>query len=106
MTGDCHVRFCERLGVKFPWSIRLPTVIGHFVVLEKLDVVVVVFIYRFKNLVKVFLFELCRTYRPPADYPEQIAIVDKLTVNPGFLVFEEVYLFFPHFESPGQDYVV
>ena len=20
MTGDCHVRFCERLGVKFPWS--------------------------------------------------------------------------------------
>ena len=77
-----------------------------FVVLEKLDVVVVVFIYRFKNLVKVFLLELCRTYRPPADYPEQIAIVDKLTVNPGFLVFEEVYLFFPRFESPGQDYVV
>ncbi len=20
MTGDCHVRFCERLGVKLPWS--------------------------------------------------------------------------------------
>jgi ATP-binding cassette subfamily B protein len=22
MTGDCHVRFCERLGVKFPRSTR------------------------------------------------------------------------------------
>ncbi len=19
MTGDCHVRFCERLGAKLPW---------------------------------------------------------------------------------------
>jgi len=23
MTGDCHVRFCERLGVKFPLPTRL-----------------------------------------------------------------------------------
>ena len=23
MTGDCHVRFCERLGVKFPGATRL-----------------------------------------------------------------------------------
>jgi hypothetical protein len=23
MTGDCHVRFCERLGVGFPRSTRL-----------------------------------------------------------------------------------
>ena len=22
MTGDCHVRFCERLGVKFPLPTR------------------------------------------------------------------------------------
>src|SRR5690606_13664 len=22
MTGDCHVRFCERLGVKVPWATR------------------------------------------------------------------------------------
>jgi len=24
MTGDCHVRFCERLRGKFPWPTRLP----------------------------------------------------------------------------------
>ena len=23
MTGDCHVRICEGLGVKFPWATRL-----------------------------------------------------------------------------------
>jgi len=23
MTGDCHVRFCEGLGVKFPRATRL-----------------------------------------------------------------------------------
>ena len=23
MTGDCHVRFCESLGVRFPWATRL-----------------------------------------------------------------------------------
>ncbi len=23
MTGDCHVRFCENPGVKFPWVTRL-----------------------------------------------------------------------------------
>ena len=22
MTGDCHVRICEGLGVKFPWATR------------------------------------------------------------------------------------
>ena len=25
MTGDCHVRFCERLGVKFPLPTRRKT---------------------------------------------------------------------------------
>jgi hypothetical protein len=25
MTGDCHVRFLERLGGKFPWPTRLVT---------------------------------------------------------------------------------
>jgi hypothetical protein len=25
MTGDCHVRFLERLGGKFPWPTRLNT---------------------------------------------------------------------------------
>ncbi len=25
MTGDCHVPFCEGLGVKFPWATRLFT---------------------------------------------------------------------------------
>ena len=29
MTGDCHVRFCERLGVKFPLPTRQFT-IGYF----------------------------------------------------------------------------
>ena len=24
MTGDCHARFCERLGVKFPGPTRRP----------------------------------------------------------------------------------
>ena len=23
MSGDAHVRFCERLGVRFPWATRL-----------------------------------------------------------------------------------
>ena len=23
MTGDCHVRICESLGVRFPWATRL-----------------------------------------------------------------------------------
>src|SRR4030042_1565269 len=27
MTGDCHVRFCERLGVKFPLPTRLLNVV-------------------------------------------------------------------------------
>lgn len=33
MTGDCHVRFCERLGVKFPRSTRLNLIfsLSHFV---------------------------------------------------------------------------
>jgi hypothetical protein len=74
-----------------------------FVVLEKLYVVVVIFINRFKDLVDVFFLQLCRTHRPAADYPEQFAIVNKPTVNPGFLVLEKVYLFFPCFETPGQD---
>jgi hypothetical protein len=30
MTGDCHVRFCERLRVKFPLPTRPPTVSKHY----------------------------------------------------------------------------
>jgi hypothetical protein len=31
MTGDCHVRFCERLEGKFLRPTRLPTVIAKIV---------------------------------------------------------------------------
>jgi len=30
MMGDYHVRFCERLGVKFPLSTRHKTVVHNF----------------------------------------------------------------------------
>jgi len=34
MTGDCHVRFCERLRVKFPLPTRRQTVVRHAVILN------------------------------------------------------------------------
>jgi hypothetical protein len=33
MTGDCHVRFCERLGVKLP----RPTDLAHVKLLSRLS---------------------------------------------------------------------
>ena len=27
MTGDCHVRFCERLGAKLPWPTDLENMV-------------------------------------------------------------------------------
>ena len=31
MMGDYHVRFCEGLGVKFPWPTRWYSTLSHYI---------------------------------------------------------------------------
>jgi len=34
MTGDCHVRFCEELGMKFPLLTRLAVVFSTWLLFD------------------------------------------------------------------------
>ena len=56
MTGDCHVRFCESLGVRFPRATHLTEVSFKKFLLEIEDVVDValdsVHLYRFNGAIR------------------------------------------------------